>query len=417
MAGELIELELTDIAQGGEAVGRRQGQVVFVRGGLPGEHVRVRLDAASSGRRSFLRGEVAAILQAAPERVAPRLAGAGHMPWQHIDYAAQLRFKQHIVAGQLRRLAGLPAVEVEPVLAAPQPWHYRSTAQLHINGNQAGYFAPGSHDLIDLDADPLLLPVLNEALRELRPLLPPDARGERALTLRASAAYGYAVALLRDMADAEQLAANWQRAVPALAAVQIGEAGHGAEPVTLHEELGGITFSLAAESFFQVNSSQAHRLLELARAGLALPENGRLLDAYSGAGSFALPLAGGLREVLAIEAHPLAVADGERSAALNGIGNVRFIAAPVERALPELAGPFDAVLLDPPRRGCHPAALQALAALRAPRLVYISCHPGILARDLPPLLEAGYQIERIQPIDLFPQTPHIETVVTLAQRG
>lgn len=410
-----LVLELSDIAQGGEAVGRWQGRVVFVRGGLPGERVRVQLDAASQGgQRSFLRGTVSEVLEAAPERVVPRLAKAGHMPWQHIDYAAQLRFKRHIVATQLARLAGLPEVHVEPVLPAPQTWHYRNSAHLHIAGERIGYFAPGSHEIIDLAADPLLLPALNEALQGLRPLLPPGIQGARAVTLRASAAYGYAGALLRGLDDAAVLATNWRRTVPALAAVQLGETASGTAPARLHEEFGGVTFSLSVASFFQVNSSQAHRLLELARAGLALPAGGRLLDAYSGVGSFALPLAAGLHDVVAVESHMVAVADGERSAALNGIGNVRFVATAVERALPALDGDFDAVLLDPPRRGCHQAVLRALPLIAAPRIVYISCHPGILARDLPPLLAAGYQVERVQPVDLFPQTPHIETVVTLA---
>jgi 23S rRNA (uracil1939-C5)-methyltransferase len=138
-----------------------------------------------------------------------------------------------------------------------------------------------------------------------------------------------------------------------------------------------------------------------------------LLDAFSGAGTFALPLARDLDSVVAIEENSQAVADGERSAALNDIANVRFVAAAVERALPTLDERFDGVLLDPPRRGCHPATLAALIALAPRRIVYISCHPGILARDLRPLMQGGYRLESVQPVDLFPQTPHIESVAVL----
>jgi 23S rRNA (uracil1939-C5)-methyltransferase len=138
-----------------------------------------------------------------------------------------------------------------------------------------------------------------------------------------------------------------------------------------------------------------------------------LLDVYSGAGAFALPLAASVADVTAVEEHPGAVADGRRSAELNGITNVEFMRAAAERALERIEGPFDAVIVDPPRRGCHPAVLDALDRLSPSRLVYISCHPGILARDLRPLLTYGYSLEHVQPVDMFPQTPHIETLVVL----
>jgi 23S rRNA (uracil1939-C5)-methyltransferase len=164
-----------------------------------------------------------------------------------------------------------------------------------------------------------------------------------------------------------------------------------------------------------VHTAQAAALLDVVRHMLALEPQQRLLDAYSGVGTFALPLAGSVREVLAIEEHPQAVQDGERSARLNDVANVRFLAAPVERALPDHAEPFDAAILDPPRRGCHPAALEALARLAPPRIAYVSCHPAVLARDMRQLLDAGYTLQSVQPVDMFPQTPHIECVALLVR--
>jgi len=406
---ELVELSLDGIAQGGDGVGRHEGVVVFARGGLPGERVRVRL---FERRPSYSRGEVIAVLEAAPERVAPRTA-ADNAPWQHIDYAAQLRFKETIVRDQLAKLAGLREPPLAPILAAPREWGYRNAARLHVDGAAVGYYAAGSRAVVDIDADPLLLPVLNEALAGLRAVLAPGLI--RGVTLRASAAYGYAVAALDPHPGAppaalEILAAAWRARVPGLAGVVVEGAADGAS--LIHDELGGVVFALSPQSFFQVNADQAARMLAIVREQVA-PGAERLLDLYSGAGTFALPLAADASEVTAVEEHPAAVADGERSAALNDIVNVRFVQAPAERALPELEDAFDAAVLDPPRRGCHPAVLGALARLAPPHLAYISCHPGILARDLGPLLAGGYRLELVQPVDLFPQTPHIETLVIL----
>ncbi len=408
-----VELELEGIAQGGAGVGRWQGQVVFAMGGLPGERVRVRL---SQRRSSYAHGQVVAVLTPSPERVSPRCPAADHMPWQHIAYDAQIRFKQAIVQEQLAHLAGLTDVEVRPVLPAAHSWHYRNTAHLHVQNQQIGYYAAGSRRVVDLDADPLLLPVLNTVLAGLRTLLPTATVTVSDVVLRASAAYGYAIAALHGTGALPAVAAQWQSRVPQLAGVtwQAGDPNLDTPPlIRLHEELAGIVFALGIHSFFQTHTAQAEVLLAVVRNGLALEPGQRLLDAYSGVGTFALPLAHGLHEVVAIEENPWAVADGHYSAHLNALDQVRFVTAPVERMLATLDPPFTAAILDPPRRGCHPAALAALINLAPPRIAYISCHPGILARDLRILLQAGYELTYVQPVDLFPQTPHIESVAFL----
>lgn len=412
-----LELEIDRMAQGGYGVGRWEGRVVFANGGLPGERVRVRIQQR---KPDFAHGQVTAVLTPAPERVVPRLPGADHMSWQHIAYPAQLRFKQAILSEQLARLAGLADAPVAPVLPAPRPWGYRNTAHLHVQERRVGYYAAGSRHVVNLPRDPLLLPVLNAALFGLHAAIGTPSARIAAVTLRASAAYGYAVAVLYGTGAVAEVAQRWQTRVASLAGVtwQPAPEVDAAPPeITLHEELGGVVFALAPESFFQTHTAQAETLLEVVRTGLALQPGERLLDAYSGAGAFALPLARGLHEVVAIEEHPQAVTDGERSAQINDIHNVRFITAPVERALPQIEPPIAAAVLDPPRRGCHPAALAALIALRPRRIAYVSCHPGILARDLRPLIDAGYRLVQIQPVDLFPQTPHIECVALLEWAG
>ncbi len=410
-----LELTIDNMAQGGAGVGRWQGRVIFAAGALPGERVRV---ALQQRKKRFAQGVVTAVLEPAPERVAPRLPGADHMPWQHIDYLAQARFKHQIVREQLAKLANLPNPPVAETLPAPRPWSYRNVAHLHVSKEQdrTGYYATGSHTIQDRAADPLLLPALNEALAGLRLLLDPVRWQVQALTLRGSAAHGYAVARLTGRGDLTTLARHWRATVPTLAGVATADTPPTADPpVTLHETLGDVVFSLAVESFFQTHTAQAETLLAVVREALALQPHDTLLDAYSGVGTFALPLAREARQVVAIEEHQQAVYDGERSAHLNAIDNVRFIAAPVEQALGSLPGPVAAAILDPPRRGCHPEALQALLALAPARIVYVSCHPGILARDLQPLLAGGYRLQWVQPVDMFPQTPHIESVALLVR--
>lgn len=412
-----IELTLDGIAQGGAAVGRVDGMAIFAHGGIPGERVRARL---TSHHQRYAHAEVVEVLEPSPDRVPPRVPASDHAAWQHIAYPAQLRYKETIVREQLAKLAGLHDPPLAPIIGAPQPWGYRNSARLHLEGGAIGYHAAGANRVRDLPHDPLLLPVLNLALAGLRAV-----GGERpgdliaGLTLRASAAYGYALAQIQPQPGADpqalqDLVEAWRAAAPALAGVVIDAPGAPAVGAdTLHEAFGGVVFSLSPGSFFQVNIAQAERMLDLARAELALTPEQRLLDGYSGAGAFALPLAPEAAEVVAVEEHPGAVADGRRSAELNEIGNVQFVRLPVERALGKLVGRFDAAILDPPRRGCHPEVLAGLAAMRPARIAYISCHPGILARDLGPLLGAGYTIRLVQPVDLFPQTPHIEAVVIL----
>jgi 23S rRNA (uracil1939-C5)-methyltransferase len=417
---EQLELTVDSMAQGGDGVGRIDGMVVFARGGLPGERVRL---AVVERRANFVRGVVTELLEPAPERVAPLLEADAHAPWQHIAYEAQLRFKEQILREQLAKLAGVSDAPLEPIVPAPHPWGYRNSAHLHIDDGRIGYYATGTRDVVDLPQDPMLLPSLNEALAGLRAVADPGLL--EGVTLRASAAYGYSIAALRpaeeaDLEAIEQLAVAWRAHVPTLAGVLVergrGRRGGLADGVgALHDELGGIVYELGPESFFQAHAAQAERMIAMAREALRPAPGMRLLDLYSGVGTFALPLAADGAAVIAVEEHPAAVADGERSAALNGIIGASFVQAPVERALPGMEPGFDGVLLDPPRRGCHPAVLEDLARLAPPRIVYVSCHPGILGRDLGPLLRAGYALERLQPVDLFPQTPHIETVVVLAR--
>ncbi|MEI8309114.1 MAG: class I SAM-dependent RNA methyltransferase [Chloroflexales bacterium] len=413
---EEIQLDIHGIAQGGDGVGRVDGMVIFVTGALPGERVRVQI---TERRQSYIRGSVIEVLRPSPDRIDPITADDGHAAWQHIAYPAQLRLKEQIVREQLAKLAGLSDPPVAPIIAAPHPWGYRNSATLHVEGGKVGYHYSGSRHVSDLTHDPLLLPALNDALEGLREVLPIFESSVAAVTLRASAAYGYVVGLIHghdnsSPANLADLGVAWRLRAPIVADVAVEAQGYmQPTPVYIHDELGGVVFILSPDSFFQVNASQAEQMLGVIRTQLNLQPGGTLLDVYCGAGTFAMPLSVGLRKVVAIEEDPSAVADGIRSAPYNGIINVNFVQAAAERALSRTDESFDAAILDPPRRGCHPAVLEDLARLAPPTIAYISCHPGILARDLGPLLNVGYRLDLVQPVDLFPQTPHIECVVIL----
>lgn len=408
---ETIELTLSGIAQGGEGVGRWNERVVFARGGLPGEHVRVQI---TEQHAAYARGEVVDVRDASPDRVPPRMPGADHMPWQHIAYPAQLRFKQQILVEQLAKIGDLEDVAVAAALPVPRPWGYRSSARFHITGDAIGYHAAGSRDVQPTTHDPLLLPVLNDALVALQAALRADD-GATEVVLRASETYGYVVAALHGATDMRALAQRWRDGCPALAGVLLPQPpALGADHIV--EEIEEIPFRLQPSTFFQVSVAAAGTLLQQIRERLGDDADARLLDLYCGAGVFTLPLAARAATITGVEEHPAAIADAEANATENDIGNARFLAGRVERVLAGLDEPFDAVVLDPPRRGCHPRALEELLRLAPPRIVYVSCHPATLARDLKPLVAGGYHVTGVQPVDVFPQTAHIESVTLLTRR-
>ncbi len=415
---DTLELTLDGIAQGGDAVGRWQERVVFAAGGIPGERVVVRL---RERHESYARGDVVAVLTASPDRTEPRLPGVSHMSWQHISPDAQQRFRRQILADQLAKFAGVAPELVEATTPASKPWEYRSSARWHCEGRRVGYYAADTRLIAEIDYDPLLHPTLNQALAALRDALAgePDDAQRLDITLRLSEAHGYCVAAMRGRGERRRLAERWRSLCPPLAGVVFTvPPPHTVSPVgvdTLVEELDDLMFLLRPTTFFQVNVAAATTLLNLIRAGLGYQVGGRLLDLYCGAGAFTLPLARTAVEVVGVEEYAGAVVDAERSAAVNHISNVRFVVGRAEAVLDRLAGDFDAIVLDPPRRGCHPRVRQALLARAPRRIVYVSCHPATLARDLYTLIGGGYTVERVTPVDLFPQTPHVESVVVLVR--
>lgn len=455
--GPAIELELTDLAYGGDAVGRYQGRAVFVTGGLPGEYVRARI---TRERSNYARAALVEVLRASPDRIEPpypELGESGGFQWQHLAYPAQVYWKTRIVRQLLARVGHFSNPPVLPTLGMPagtDPWRYRTVAQFAIGpGGAIGFRRAGSHDVIDMPTCPLVHPALDELYQGVRAWMLAEW-GESAgdfcerFTLRVAAGapgsgtYAYGGYSPRE-APAGLLAIETRpggafdaaggpnaigeailEALPGLVGVVVlGLPGGRGRVVVgqdyVYEQVLDRMFRISAGSFFQVNATQTPVLVQQALAALRPRRSDWALDGYSGVGLFSLFLADHVTHVHAIESQPSAVADARATAALNGIQNVTATEGVLERVLGVLLRQnerVDVALVDPPRAGCHPRALAELKALGPRALVYVSCDPSTLARDLQMFCSDGYRLVSVQPVDMFPFTSHIECVA-LCERG
>ena len=403
---ETFELLLTSIAHGGAALGRHEGRVIFVPYALPGETARVEI-TQDKGRYAFARP--IEVLEPSPDRVEPPCpyfgaSGCGGCQWQHIDYGAQLRFKAQIVADQLARIGGIADPPVHPTLPDPSGWAYRNHAQFHpAPEGGLGFQAASGGRVVPIDACLILHPLLSDLYATLDLDLPNLLR----LSLRAGTETGDRM-LIFEMA--EDLPPALESDLPVSCVLLLSDGLHANLIGSNHirEIVADHTYRISAPSFFQVNTPQAAQLVRLVTQYLDLQEDETVLDAYCGVGLFTTHLAGRAGLVLGVEAAPAAVADLLENTA--DMENVEVIEGPVEAVLPDMDVSLDAAVVDPPRAGVDRFALDALVARRPARIVYVSCDPATLARDAKRLARAGYHLAQVQPVDMFPQTYHVESV-------
>jgi 23S rRNA (uracil1939-C5)-methyltransferase len=443
-----IDVELTDLAYGGDAVGRYEGRVLFVPGGIPGERVRVEI---VEERRGHARANLIEILRPAPERVEsayPLLTDSG-CQWQHISYPAQLTWKAHIVRQLLVRIGKQPDALVHPTIGMSpnlMPWHYRNIALFTVGPRgEVGFKLTESHDVQDLEECAILHPALDNIYQLVHAKLRAyfgESLGEmiQGFTIRgaigavSASAEAKAVPTLLTvharpgslMENPQQLAQELMTISPAMVGVIIERVGGRYGRVFVGQEyltdvVLGRRFRVSADSFFQVNLPQTAVLVERALAMLEPQRSEIVLDGYSGVGLFSAFLAPRSARVIAIESQPSAVMDARASASLNNQNNITVLEGTLERILNQLhyrRERIDLALVDPPRAGCHPKALQALQTLAPRAICYVSCDPSTLARDIATLCASGrYRLVSAQPIDMFPQTYHIECVAMLARLG
>lgn len=443
-----VELEITALSSEGQGIGRYEGYAVFVPFALPGEKVLAHIIKTTS---SYAVGKLVRILEESPRRVPPRCPAFGRCggcALQHLDYEAQLESKRRQVADALQRIGGVEDAQERtlPTIGMERPWRYRNKGSFPfaMEGGKAagGFFAPRSHRLIPLEDCPIQQEAgvsAMKAVREWADLCGVKAYDEQRGTgvlrhvMTRTTLRGETMAVIvttGPLPAPGRLCDLLQKNVKGLCSVvhNINKADTnvilgnrfktlwGAD--TLSESICGLNFEVSAASFLQVNPLQTQRLYQTALEYAGLSGKERVVDAYCGIGTISLALAQRAGEVIGIEIVAPAIEDARRNALRNGIENARFICAPAEKELPRLIEEglqVDVLTLDPPRKGCEEAFLQAVIRCQVPRLVYVSCSPGTLARDVKILTAGGYRLEKAQPVDMFPHTGHVETVVLLSK--
>lgn len=431
------EIKIETLVYGGNGLGRQNGKVVFIPLTAPGDTVEFN---PKKEKKGYIEGELLNIVESSPirrEPPCPVFGECGGCSWQHLPYEEQLKAKEDIFRETMWRLGTVERESILPIIAAPSEFNYRNRAQFKasvIEGQfHAGFFKRQSHALIDIDSCPLMSPLINSIFAEMKNLLAEAPFKEKVSQIEISVddSDKCGLTILHLMSDPTKTDKKFAR--ENLSDIN-GMDGlffrHGRKPgntkiflkndapLDYSLEVKGEELKLAFSpgGFTQVNYAQNRRLIEEAIEVAGRGKIGRALDLYCGIGNFSLPLAKISKKVTAIESFAKAIDDGNENAKRNGINNCNFIAA---SALKEIfktdLRDIDLALIDPPRDGAA-KVMKRLAEYEVPRIIYVSCNPTTLARDLRYLTRSGYTIVSSRPIDLFPQTWHIESI-TVAEKN
>lgn len=445
--GTLIELEISDLAATGKSVGRHNGMVIMADGGLPGETIDCEITRV---KRSFAFGRMKGLLKPSDKRIAPRCPHfeiCGGCTWQDLTYADQLHYKSKFVADGLERIAKIKGVALDPPISAVEEYFYRNKMEYSFGDDDgapaAGLHYKGRYDAIfeleecflQSERSVAALKTIRKAARDLEIPVYDQTTGAgelRFLVVREGKLTGdfmlNVVTFSREFPGRDELFEIITRDVDGLtsffhtvngkkANVAAGEElfhVHGATEIT--EKIGDLSFRITPFSFFQTNSRQAGVLYDVIKEHAQPKSDQNLLDLFCGCGSIGLYLARQINSVLGVEISEAAIEMARQNAELNGIGNAEFVAGDARRLLVDLAESerrFDTIITDPPRAGLEQKAVRRIARLDTDRIVAVSCNPATLARDLALFANEGFRVERVTPVDMFPQTAHIEAVATL----
>jgi 23S rRNA (uracil1939-C5)-methyltransferase len=436
--GDELELTIDSLAHGGNGVARLEGYVVFVAGAVPGDRVRA---VVGKSKKAYAEARTLEVLEPSPDRIPPAADHPG-APWQVLPYERQLEVKAEQVADALSRIGRLEGFEQEPIVSAAQQWRYRNKLEYSFGTGPGGelvcgFHAPGRWDQIVGVTDNKLASERGNAVREqvvawcraqrlpawdrrthrgvLRNLVVREGRRTGEMQVRLITSPGKLdVDSLIEAVDAEGL--FWSQTA------DLGESTAGGETTLikgtpqLRERLFDLDFLISPEAFFQTNTEMAEELYGLAIEYAGLRGHERVFDLYCGIGTIGLSLAARAREVIGVEIVEPAVADAIENARINDVTNARFYKGDIRLAMRDLveqAGKPDLALVDPPRAGLSQKVVRRIVEAAPKRIVYVSCNPTTLAPNAAQLVEAGYRLVKVRPVDMFPQTPHIECVALL----
>lgn len=425
---ERAEVVVEKLVHGGNGLARLEsGQAVFVAGALPGERAVVTIKRK---RKGFLEADLIEIITPSKDRITPLCKGDKECTgatWPHIAYPAQLRYKQDILLEALKRIGGLAPLRPLAVLPSPRTEHYRLRTQFNVRScegkQRIGFFRQGSYDLIEVDDAFLIDPLISRTLKAVRSLayqLPLLTE----IHINATPSGEVHLLLFSDqgsLPSLESFYANLKKAAPEV--IGLAAFANRKKVFTLGRnqlslDMDGLKFHATEGNFYQVNWEQNRNMVSTVIDFAALTGNETVLDLYCGIGNFALPLAKRARTVIGIESGYSAIEDARANAELNHIANTEFIADDLQKGLKTLIQRkmrADVIVLDPPRAGATLKTLERVLAFVPQKIVYVSCNPSTLARDLKFFHLFGFRLDRLQPVDMFPYTYHIECVAEMVR--
>ena len=439
------EIRISSLGSSGEGVGRMEGFTVFVQGALPGELVRVRIGEV---KKSYASGRLLKVLEASPDRVEPKCPiykECGGCQLQHLSYEGQLKVKQQQVKDAMERIGHQKDLPVLPVLGAENPWNYRNKVAFPVGREKGrtiiGCFAQGSHKIIDASNCLIQDELNNEAINAVREVVEKlgipvyDEDRHTGIMRHVVARTGIngqlmvvLVTAVKELRREKEIVKMLRSRLPKLVSLQQNIQTYRNNVIlgretkllwgrpTIKAKLGKFLFNVSARSFFQVNTKQAEVLYDKALEFAQLTGKETVIDAYCGTGTISLYLAQKARKVYGVEIVSPAIKDAEKNARENNVRNAEFIVGDCTKVMPRLYKQGvrpDVVVVDPPRAGCTQQVLKTFANMKPKRIVYVSCNPATLARDIEILEKLGYKAEKIQPVDMFAQTSHVECVVLL----
>jgi len=445
--GEEYIITIQGMGNNGEGVGRYEDFTVFIPFTLPGEVIKTKI---TQYKKNYAVGRIIEIIEAAPNRVVPKCdvyGTCGGCQLQHVSYEGQLALKTQKVRDIIARIAKMDPVMVEATLGAKQPWNYRNKMQMPVAGTaenlKMGFYAMGSHDIVEnfhchiqMDLNNKLASVCYDIMTELHIAPYDELTGEGVVRhiIGRVAPTGIMVIIVtavKNLPQQETWVARIRETIPEVTSIVANYNPKNTNVIMGREcnvlwgasyivdTIEDLTFRLSPHSFFQVNPVQTSVLYGKALEFADLTGGETVVDAYCGTGTISLFMAHNAKKVIGIEIVEPAIIDARNNAKSNGFTNTEFIVADAAKAMPALYNKgvrVDVIVFDPIRAGCKEEVLRAAASMQPKRMVYVSCNPASMARDIAILDTLGYKTVKVQPVDMFPMTAHVETVTLLTKK-